>query len=339
VEARVDFSDLEEQARERLSRDVYDYVAGGSGDEQTMADNVAAWTRMRMRPRMLRGVGTVSTRTTALGTELPTPIMVAPCAGMKLVHPEGEAAVAQGAHAAGSLYAVSLRATLRPSEIAAGAPAGVRWFQVYILADRGKTKELTLEAVEHGYQAIVFTADTPVLGDRRRDARNRFHRPQGIFKRSADLRQDADINFDDINWLHELTGLPVLVKGVVRDDDAVACLDAGAVGVIVSNHGGRQLDGCIAAADALGEVAAAVGDRGEVYVDGGIRGGADVVRALALGARGAFVGRPVIWGLATEGAEGVEGVLTGMHDELVLAMQLSGVRSIEEITPDLLVTP
>jgi 4-hydroxymandelate oxidase len=215
---------------------------------------------------------------------------------------------------------------------------------VYILQERDHTARMVERAASAGYTALMLTGDTPVLGQRLRDVRNAFVLPANIGSAAIEagaavgslVDQDPSITFECIGWLRELTGLPVIVKGVLRRDDAVACLDAGAAGVAVSNHGGRQLDGALAPADALPEVAAAVGDRGEVFVDGGIRRGVDILRALALGAQAVMVGRPVLWGLATGGADGVRRVLGGLQQEFALAMALAGARTTAEVTDDLI---
>jgi 4-hydroxymandelate oxidase len=242
-------------------------------------------------------------------------------------------------------------------EVAAAAPDAVRWFQVYVVRDRGWTAELVARAAAAGYRALVLTVDVPRLGNRLRDLRNDFRLPTGLKPANAPpagaARQrelaadvlaqagqfDPGLTPETIGWLAERSGLPVVVKGVLRGDDAAACLDAGAVGMVVSNHGGRQLDGVVATADALAEVAAAVGDRAEVYVDGGIRRGTDVVKALALGARAVLVGRPVLWALAADGAAGVERLLSGLAAELRLAMALCGAVTVGELTPDLIAGP
>jgi 4-hydroxymandelate oxidase len=322
-----DLDALEAAARSRLERGVYDYIAGGADAERTVADNLAAWSRLRLRPRVLRDVGEVSTATTLLGSEVPTPLMVAPMAYHRMVHPDGEA-----------------------------ASAAVRWFQVYVVRDRGWTAELVARAAAAGYRALVLTVDVPLLGRRLRDLRNDFRLPTGLKPANAppvaepDRRRAADVlaqvgqfdpglTPDNVGWLAERSGLPVVVKGVLRGDDAVACLDAGAAGVVVSNHGGRQLDTAVATADALPEVVAAVGDRVEVYVDGGVRRGTDVVKALALGARAVLVGRPVLWGLAAGGAAGAERLLSGLAADLRLAMVLCGAVDVGRLTPDLVAGP
>jgi 4-hydroxymandelate oxidase len=337
----MDLAELEEQARARLAIGAYDYVAGGSGDELTLADNLAAWSRLRLRPRVLRDIAKVDTSTTLLGTSVPTPVAVAPTAFHGLLDPGAEAATAAGAAAAGSLLLVSGRSTLRPAAIAAAVPEATRWFQVYIWNQREASADLVVEAAESGYGVLVLTGDTPVLGRRLRDERNAFTIPNDVTALAEGSNhlgpaQDPSVTFDDIAWLRELTGLPVVVKGVLRADDAVRCVEAGAVGVVVSNHGGRQLDGAVASADALREVVEAVGDSAEVYVDGGIRRGTDVVKALALGARAVMVGRPVLWGLAVGGADGVRDVLAAIQADLVQTMQLCGVTSLAECSADLL---
>jgi 4-hydroxymandelate oxidase len=296
----------------------------------------------------------VSTATRLLGAEVPTPILVAPMAYHRMVHPGGELATAAGAAAAGALYVLSTQSTTPIEEVAAAAPGARRWFQVYVVRDRDWTAGLAERAADAGYQALVLTVDVPLLGQRLRDLRNRFRLPTGLRPANAPpggaARQrelDADVlaqagQFDPsltpdaIGWLADRSGLPVLVKGVLRGDDAVACLDAGAAGVVVSNHGGRQLDTAISGTDALADVVAAVGDRAEVYVDGGIRRGTDIVKALAMGARAVMVGRPVLWGLATGGEAGVREVLDGLAGELRLAMALCGATTPADLTPDLI---
>jgi 4-hydroxymandelate oxidase len=337
----VDLAELEEQARQLLPQGVYDYFAGAAGDELTLADNVAAWDRVRLRPRVLRDVANVDTTTTVLGTPVSSPIHIAPTAFHRMAHPEGEAATARGAAQAGSLLVLSTRSTTAVEDVAAAGGHAPRWYQVYVLQDRTKTEEQVKRAAAAGFGALVLTGDTPFLGRRLRDLRNAFEIPSNIGSAIAEasgggiVDQAADVTFADIGWLRELSGLPVLVKGVLRADDARACIEAGGAGVIVSNHGGRQLDGAVASADALHEVVAAVGGGGEVYVDGGVRRGVDVVRALALGARGVLLGRPVLWALAAGGADGVRRLLRALTHDLELSMALCGARTVGEISPDL----
>ncbi len=343
---------LEAQARGILPGVVYDYLAGGADEERTLADNVAAWARLRLRPRILRDVTEVSVATTVLGTPVRSPVLVAPVAFHRVAHPEGEVGTARAAAAAGSVMVVSTRASTTLEDIAAAAPELPRWFQVYVLRDREWTAELVARAAAAGYRALVLTGDTPFVGHRQRDADNGFVLPPGVGMANlpagagvavADpdnypgAHQSPAVTFDDIGWLASITHLPVVVKGVLRGDDALRCVDAGASALIVSNHGGRQLDGAVAGADALPEVVSAVADRVELYVDGGIRRGTDVLKALALGARAVLVGRPLLWGLATAGAAGAQGVLDQLGSELAQAMALAGTCGVDDLTPDLVV--
>jgi 4-hydroxymandelate oxidase len=341
---------LEAQARSMLPRAVYDYLAGGADDERTLADNVAAWARLRLRPRILRDMTEVSVATTVLGTPVRLPVLVAPVAFHRVAHPEGEVATARGAAAAGSIMVVSTRASTTLENVAAAAPELPLWFQVYVLRDREWTAELVARAAASGYRALVLTGDTPFVGRRRRDADNDFVLPLGVgmanLPASAEVavadpddypgaHQSPAVTFDDIGWLASISRLPIVVKGVLRGDDALRCIDAGASALDVSNHGGRQLDGAVAGADALPEVVRAVADRVEVYVDGGIRRGTDVLKALALGARAVLVGRPLVWGLATAGEAGAQGVLELLGSELAQAMALAGASGVDDVTPDL----
>jgi 4-hydroxymandelate oxidase len=349
----VDLAALEQVARGRLDPAVYDYVAGGADSELTLADNLAAWDRVRLRPRVLRDVRRVDTATTLLGVPLPAPILVAPTGYHELVHPQAEEATAAGAAAAGSLMVVSTQANRSVEQVAAAAPGAPRWFQVYVHVDHGFTEEVVGRAAAAGYSALVLTADLPVLGNRLRDLRNRLRFPPGMVLGNAVERFgatgedvvahasqfEAGLEPANIAWLGRHSGLPVLVKGVLRGDDAEEFVAAGAAGIVVSNHGGRQLDSALAAADALPEVVAAVAGRVPVLVDGGVRRGTDVVKALCLGAGGVLVGRPVLWGLAAAGAEGVRQVLAGLHEELVRGMALCGATSLAELTPDLVTPP
>jgi 4-hydroxymandelate oxidase len=324
----VDIAGLEMRARELLAPGVYDYYAGGSGRERTLRASEQAWQRYWLAPRVLRDVSAVDT-----GVRLPvgprpvlrTPVAVAPTGFQGLAHPEGEVATASGAAQAGALMVLSTRSSRKIEEVAAAVAAegGTWWFQVYVMRDRTLTARLVERAVAAGAQALVLTGDTPVVGRKRRD------RTDGVVSDAKvvanigpvpDLSatgQAADVTFADIGWLAGLGNVPVLVKGVLRADDARACLAAGAAGVIVSNHGGRQLDG------ALGG--------GVVFADGGLRSGEDVLPALALGARAAFVGRPVLWALACGGADGVRDLLTALTEDLAHAMALAGARSVAEI--------
>lgn len=330
--------DWESRARAMLPAGAFDMMAGGSGCEQTLRDNVEAWSRIRLRPRVLRDVSSLDTSVSVLTTSLAHPVLVAPVGYARLAHPDGEIAVARGAREAGSLFVLSTRSST-PIEVVAEALAGSPWwFQVYVLADRSRTVDFVQRAREAGCGALVLTADTPFPGSKPRNRRNGFALPPAVQLAGADpgAAQDRAVTPDDVSWLSELAdGLPVVVKGVLRADDAQICLQAGAAGIVVSNHGGRQLDGAVASADALREVVEAVDGRAEVYVDGGIRSGTDVLRALALGARAVLVGRPCLWGLAAAGAAGVAEVLGRLVAELEECMALAGAPRLRDVTGDL----
>jgi 4-hydroxymandelate oxidase len=344
LEPRLDLDALERDARDRLDPNAYDFYAAGAGDETTLGANLAAWQRLRLRPRVLRDVSEVSTATTVLGTPVQAPILVAPMALQRLLHPNGELELRRAGEAARTVVAISTRTSTPIAEVGAASDAPW-WFQVYILRDRGLTQELVRSARDGGATALLLTGDTPIVGWKRRPAELAvpdkwvlpgLSTPDGMPFRddSPGNYQDASITFEDIGRVADVSGLPVIVKGVLRGDDARRSVDAGAAGVLVSNHGGRQLDGAVATAEALPEVVEAVGDSGEVYVDGGVRRGTDVVRALALGARAVLVGRPVAWGLATGGAVGAERVLAGLRLELTEALALVGATGPQDVGPD-----
>jgi 4-hydroxymandelate oxidase len=346
----VDLEELEQQARAALPPLAYDYYAGGSGSESTLRDNLVAWSRWRLHPHVLRDVSSIGLRTRLLDAELATPVVVAPTAYQRLAHDEGEAATARGAAEAGALMVVSTLATTSLEDVAAAAPDAPRWFQLYVFDDRGYAGELVDRAVAAGYRALVLTVDAPVLGHRPRDERNAFRLPEGLAMANLPLTMpegegsglaalfgsiDRTLTVDDLAWLSERSGLPVVIKGVHRADDAAACVDAGVDAVIVSNHGGRQLDGAVATADVLPEVVEAVAERVPVLVDGGLRHGADVLKALALGASAVLVGRPILWGLATGGADGVRDVVRWLTTDLERAMVLAGVTDVTAVPRDL----
>ncbi|MBA2505115.1 MAG: alpha-hydroxy-acid oxidizing protein [Thermoleophilaceae bacterium] len=335
----LNVADYERLAEQALEPGPYGYFAGGACDERTLRDNVDAYGRWQLRPRMLVDVSEVTTETTVMGAPASMPLLVAPTAFQKLCSPEGEAATARAAAAAGTVMCLSTLATSAPAEVAAAAPGGRRWFQVYVFKDEGITRALVDQAVESGFEALVLTVDAPGAGGRReRDLRTGFEIPAGTGVPSLDAAfggrsvtvseafaaMDATLTWPDLERIAGLTELPLLVKGVLTSEDAALACEHGADGVIVSNHGGRQLDGVPATLDALPEVAEAVEGRIEVLVDGGVRRGTDVVKALALGARAALIGRPVLWGLAARGEEGVTGVLELMREEIALALRLVG---------------
>ena len=334
--------DYERLAAERLEPGAHGYYAGGAGDELTLRDNVEAYRRWVLRPRMLVDVEPCSTATTVLGQEVSMPLLVAPVAFQRVAHPEGEVATARAARDAGTIMCLSTLATSTPAEVAAvGGPC---WFQLYVFRDEGVTRELIAQARDSGYRALVLTIDAPVRGNRERDARTAFAIPPDITVASLGRggitpQQVFEMISPSLTW-HDLeriageAGMPLLVKGVLTAEDAVLACEHGAAGIVVSNHGGRQLDGVSATIDALPEVVAAVDGRMEVLVDGGIRRGSDVVKALALGARAVLAGRAVLWGLATSGEEGARHVLEIFRSEILNALQLLGCVSPAEVGRD-----
>ena len=344
----ADFDALEDKARARLSPGAYAFAAAGADDEITLAANVAAWRRLRLRPRVLNDVGRIDTGVSILGGPHPTPVMVAPFGRHKLFHAEGERATARGAAAAGAVLVLPTTSTVSIEEVATG-PAATRWFQLYLPPERALTESLIERAAAAGFRAIVLTVDQPVYGSSPRaaraplqpspDIRNANLPGQPIAQHSYKPGHTGAVTFPatlrDLEWLVRRSPLDVVVKGVLRGDDALRCIQAGAKAVIVSNHGGRHLDGTVATADALPEIATAVAGKAELYVDGGIRRGTDIVKALALGARAVLLARPVIWGLALDGAEGVRSVLEHLRDELVRTMALCGTARLDDIGPDL----
>ncbi|HWG56023.1 MAG TPA: alpha-hydroxy acid oxidase [Gaiellaceae bacterium] len=333
---------FEEAAAKVLPREVYDFFAGGSWEERSLAANARAWGDVVLAPRVLRDVSVVSLEVDLFNARLPHPVMVAPMAYHALLHPEAEAATARAAAAASAVNVVSSRSSLPLEAIAAEGGSG-QWFQVYVLRDRGLTREMVARAAAAGYSALVLTGDAPLLGPKMRDLRNDFVIPEAAARGNIDVPrhsppalQDPATTWADVEWLRELTGLPVLVKGVLRPDDARTAAAAGAAGVIVSNHGGRQLDGAVATAVALPHVVDALDGTLPVLVDGGIRTGVDILRAAALGATAVLVGRPVAWALAVDGAAGVEAALRTLVADFARAMALAGCSAIDDSTRDLL---
>ncbi len=336
-----------ESARTSLGPDIFEYFASGSGDQITTREAETAWGRWRLRPRVLRDVSTVDVGIGVVGTPAATPFLVAPTAFHALAHPAGECATVAGAGEAGALTVISTRASRTIEEIAAAA-TGPWWFQAYEMRDRGLTDALVKRASAAGASAIVLTVDTPYVG--RKDLASsrpnqitddhflvnlRPHLQPGAERRDAGEQNPATTS-EAIARLHDVSGLPVLAKGVLRADEALRCLDAGAAGIVVSNHGGRQLDRSIASAVVLEEVVDAVEGRAPVLVDGGIRSGADALTALILGASAVLVGRPVLWALATGGATGVTAVLRALTEDLRHIMALAGAVSVADLGRDLL---
>jgi len=346
VDEPVNVWDYERLAEEKLEPGAFGYYAGGAGDEWTLRENVEAFRRWVLRPRVLVDVGSVSTATSVLGTEIALPVLVAPTAFHRLAHPDGELATARAADRAGTIMCLSTLSTAAPAQIAEAAPGGRLWYQLYWHPDRGITRTLVERASAAGFGAIVLTVDLPVLGNRERDLRTGFVLPDDLEPAFASAAPEAAevasevlglwidprISWKDLEWLRSLSDLPLLVKGVLTAEDAILACEHGCDGIIVSNHGGRQLDRVPAALDALPEVVEAVGDRCEVLMDGGIRRGVDVVTALALGAKAVLTGRAVLWGLAVRGEQGVSHVLEMMRAETEMALALLGCTSPDRLT-------
>lgn len=356
----VNLHEYEQAARERLPQMVFDYYFGGAEDELTVRDNRLGWQALRFRPRIFVDVSQRELSTTVLGQRMAFPVMTAPCAFNSLAHPDGECAVARAAAAAGIVQVVSTAGTHSLEEVAAAAPDGLRWFQLYCYRDRGVTQGLVERAVAAGYKALCLTVDAPLVGRRDRDTRNNFGLPPGMNWKNLEqvgLDQmsagddgsalvnyiaeiwDASLTWESVEWLRKLSPLPLAVKGVLTAEDAKRAVDHGVDAIVVSNHGGRQLDGTLPTSEALAEIADAVRGRVELLVDGGIRRGSDVVKALALGARAVLIGRPYLWALATDGQAGVERMLGLLRDEVDLCMALAGRPTIESIDRTLLAEP
>ncbi|MGB8004379.1 MAG: alpha-hydroxy acid oxidase [Gaiellaceae bacterium] len=329
----VNIWDYERLAEEKLDANAHAYFAGGSGDEVTLRDNLAAFERRKLRPRVLVDVSSVSTATTVLGTEVALPVLIAPLALQRMAHPDGELGTARAAAAAGTVMCLSTAATARPAEVAAAAPDAPRWFQVYVFGDRSQTEDLIAEAIEHRFSALVLTVDVPYLGRRERDIRIDFKPPEHLTVSGDIFAQefDAGLSWRDIEWLSGY-GLPLVVKGLLTAEDARLAVEHGAAAVVVSNHGGRQLDGASATLDVLEEVVDAVDGRAEVLLDGGVRRGTDVLKALGLGARAVLIGRAMVWGLAVDGEEGVAHVLHLLRREIELGLALLGCASPAAVT-------
>jgi 4-hydroxymandelate oxidase len=327
AEELLNVSDYERAAEEKLDAAAFGYFAGGANDEWTLFENIEAFDRWVLRPRVLVDVSGVTAGTSVLGTDVSFPVLVAPMAFQGLAHPDGEKAMARGAAAAGTIMCLSTLSTVGIEEAAEAAPDGARWFQLYWGPDRARVQDLVERAAAAGYSAIVVTVDLPEVGRRERDLRTGFEAPVQL----ADV-VDNSLTWRDLEWLRARTSLPLLLKGVLTAEDAALACEAGVEGLVVSNHGGRQLDGVAATLDALPEVVEAVEGRAEVLVDSGVRRGTDVVKALALGARAVLAGRAPLWGLAVGGAEGVERVLGLLRGELELALALCGCASPAEVT-------
>jgi 4-hydroxymandelate oxidase len=347
----VSLADFQQEAQLRLGTDAIAYVDGGAADEVTLRDNEAAWQRLAIMPRMLVGVGSLDPSVTVLSKRRPHPVIVAPTAFQRLIHPDAECATARAAAATGTVMCLSTLASIDIATVARAAPDAARWFQVYVFKDRGLTRELVARAVESGCEALVVTADAPVSGLRDRELRTPAHatpaenvdrglasRAGGVMSPSQFITHfDPELRWDDVDAIARDSGLPVIVKGILAAADARLALEHGARGVVVSNHGGRQLDTVPASADALAAVVDEVGDRMDVFVDGGIRRGTDVLKALALGARAVLVGRPVLWGLAVGGQAGAQQVIELLLAEFDRALALAGAPNAADLGHELLV--
>jgi isopentenyl diphosphate isomerase/L-lactate dehydrogenase-like FMN-dependent dehydrogenase len=336
----INVFDYEMLAEERMDPAHWDFYAGGSDDEVTVRANLSDFARLRLRPRVLVDISRCDTSTTVLGTPVSMPILVAPTAFHCMAHPEGECATARGAGAAGTLMTATTDATRTVEEIAQAA-SGPLWFQLYLYPTREIAASLIQRAEKAGCKAILFTVDLPVLGKRERDRRNGVTIPPPPFVEAnfvgIEMKGHAwrTVTWDDVDWLRSITSLPIVIKGILTAEDALLALEHGVSGIVVSNHGGRQLDSAVTGIEALPEIVEAVAGRCEVYMDGGIRRGTDVLKALALGARAVLVGRPILWGLAVDGARGVQHVLEILRAELELAMKLSGCPDLSSINRSL----
>ncbi|KAH0455955.1 hypothetical protein IEQ34_015987 [Dendrobium chrysotoxum] len=351
-------SEYEAAAKEKLPKMVFDYYASGADDQWTLKENREAFSRILFRPRILVDVSRIDLTTTVLGHKISMPIMLAPSAMHKMAHPEGENATARAASAAGTIMTLSTLATSSFEEVSSTGP-GIRFFQLYVLKDRNVVAQLVRRAERANFKALVLTADTPILGHREADVKNRFVLPPSLILKNfegLDLGKmektndsgiasyfanqiDRSLSWKDIKWLQTITSLPILVKGVLTQEDARLAIQNGVAGIIVSNHGARQLDYVPATITALEEVVKAVEGQVPVFLDSGIRRGTDVFKALALGASGVFVGRPVVFSLAVDGEAGVRKMLQMLRDEFELTMALSGCTSLMEITRSHVITP
>ncbi len=348
----INLAEFEERARERVEPAAWGYIAGGADDEVTLRENVAAYRRLRLLPRVLVDVSKVDPATTVLGQRVAFPVLLAPTAFQGLAHPDGELATARAASAAGTIAVVSTMSGYRLEEVAAAAP-GAKWFQLYCYRERDVTRRFVERAEAAGYRAICLTVDLPRVGNRERDLRNQFRLPPTVrprnFQEFVDVETanneiffqyiqrlvDPSLTWKAVAWLRSITRLPVLLKGILTAADAQRAVEHGVAGIVLSNHGGRQLDGVPATIDVLSEVVDAVAGRTEVLADGGVRRGSDVLKALALGAKAVLVGRPYLYGLAVDGEAGVRRVLEILKAELELAMALTGCPTVSDLTREL----
>lgn len=344
-------SDLETSAKAILERSIFDYIAGGAGKEQGLENNNLAFDGYHIIPRALQKSGVIDTRATMLDEIMPTPVIIAPCAFHKLVCAEGEITTAKAAAESNTIMTLSTMSTCTIEEVARSTN-GTKWFQLYVYKDKNITLDLIKRAEASGYKALVVTVDVPAMGMRTRDIQNKFSLPKGIeavnfkqfdlsslsekvdgskVKNHTDNQFDPDLGWDSIDWLRSVTKLPILLKGILHPDDAEEAIQHGVSGIIVSNHGGRQIDSVIPAIDALHPIAKVVNNRVPLIVDGGIRSGEDIFKAIALGATSIMIARPVMWALAVGGQVEVNALLKRLQDELTLTMRLAGCNNLNVI--------
>lgn len=358
LERLICVQDFEIYARNNLSSEARDYYFSGANHEQTLRDNIEAFGRFKIRPKCLRDVSKRDLSVTLLGEKVSFPIGISPTAMQKMAHPDGEIATAKAAASMETVAIFSTIATTSIEDIGKNSN-GLKWFQLYIYKDRRITVDLIKRAERNGFKAIVLTVDTPVFGMRLADARNKFSLPSNLRMANFDLNDvksfgvvgkeesglneyasslfDSSLTWEDVKWLKSITSLPLVVKGILTNDDAILALKYGADAIMISNHGGRQLDSVPATIEVLPEIAKALNGKCEIYIDGGIRTGIDVLKALALGAKAVFIGRPVIWGLSYNGEEGVKQILKILRKEFDLAMALSGCSRISDINMSMVV--
>ena len=347
LDAIVKLADFEPPARERMLGPAYDYVAGGAWDEVTLRESVEAWQAFRFVPRVLRDLRTIDLSGTFLGRPSELPIAIAPMAAQTMAHPGAEAEMLAGAAAAGIPFCLSTSSAMALEEVVDAAPDAERWFQLYVIGGFDYSRRLVERAEAAGYRAIVLTVDLPVLGKRERDARSAFVLPPMSHMDAADAERRhryggldnqriAGVTWETLAEIRSWSSLPLVLKGILSPEDAALAVEAGAAAIVVSTHGGRQLDRSISSAAALAGVVDAVAGRCEVWADGGIRRGLDVVTAIALGATGVLIGRPFYWALATAGRAGVERAAAIVRGELALALPLLGAASLGDLGRDLL---
>jgi len=358
----MDFTNLfeyEKHACEKLHKTAFDYYSSGSHDEITLKDNREAYNRIQIHYKVLVDVSKRDTATEVLGQKISFPLIIAPTAFHKMAHDEGECAVAKAAVKAGTIMCLSTLSNTTVEDVSKDCNANF-WFQLYVFRDKAVTEKLVRRVERAGAKAIVVTVDAPLLGTREKDVKNKFQLPQGlsVINLMPDSKEelpndkpdsglslyfnemlDQSLNWKDIEWLSSITKLPIILKGIVRPDDALRAIEYGAKGIVVSNHGGRQLDTSPATIEVLPSIAEAIDSRIEVLVDGGVRRGTDILKAVALGAKAVLIGRPVLWGLACNGSEGVYSVLSMLKKEFDLAMALSGCPTVKDVTRDLVLSP